>query len=56
MDGLEKAAFAAKSPDQLHGRAEFTERGNAQHVGIIEIEHALIGIFIVPALVLNLRL
>src|SRR3546814_7185311 len=45
MDSVFEACLAAEGLDELHGRSERVERRNAQHVGVVNVEHAFIGIF-----------
>src|SRR5699024_1351109 len=37
--------FTAKGVDKLDGRAELVQRRNLEHVGIIKVEHAFVGVF-----------
>jgi hypothetical protein len=45
VNGGHKTVLAAKGLNELQRRAERIERGYAQHVGVIEVQHPLIGIF-----------
>ena len=45
VDGPLKALPVAERLDELHWRSERRKRGDAKHVGVIEIKHALVGIF-----------
>ena len=45
VDGLLEAALAAERVDELHDAAHRAERGDLQHVGVVEIENALVLIF-----------
>ena len=45
MDGRHEVVPPAEGLDQLHRRAEVGEGRDAQHVGVIQVEHPLVGIF-----------
>ena len=45
MDGRDEVVPPAEGLDQLHRRADVGEGRDAQHVGVIQVEHALVGIF-----------
>ncbi len=45
VDGLDEVFQPAEGLDQLHRRAESGEGRNAQHVGVIQVEHAFVGVF-----------
>ena len=45
MDSRDEVVPPAEGLDQLHRCPEVSEGRNAQHVGIIQVEHSLVGIF-----------
>ena len=45
VDGLLEAGLAAERVDELDDAAHRAERGDLQHVGVVEIENALVLIF-----------
>ncbi len=46
VDGLLKALLAAERLDELHDAAHRGEGRHLQHVGVVEIEHALVAILL----------
>jgi hypothetical protein len=45
VDGLLETDPAAKRSDELHGRAECCEGRDTEHLGVVKIEDAFVGIF-----------
>ena len=45
VDGLGEIGAGAELPDQLERRAHLADRRDLQHLGIIEVQHALVAVF-----------
>ena len=45
VDGLFEGGFAAEGVDQFDQGAELVQRRDLEYVGVVEVEHAFVGVF-----------